>query len=192
MVSGRPQFFGLMASTRGTNKVIHYANPVHAFFLSTKDAMPNRKQSAMIAVQSTLRPSNAAMTKPALYFGMVGGRECTNPYSHYTTRELTVFGTCGAQRQKGSNFTRSPLRNSQRPLCRRRNRPEILAKRVMVANNLEGRSPIWQAMQSLPATRPTNGTCVDAPSSGIHIRTVPEVGIRLRRTIQTTDDVHRK
>ena len=81
VVSGRPPFFGLMASTGGTNNVSHCANSVHACFPSTRDAMTDRKQSAMIAVQSTLRHSYTAMTKPALYFGITGGRECTNTYS---------------------------------------------------------------------------------------------------------------
>ena len=46
--------------------------------------MLDRKQSAMIVIESTLWPSYATMTKLALYFGMVGGRECTNPYSNRT------------------------------------------------------------------------------------------------------------
>ena len=62
----------------------------------------------------------------------------------------------------------------------------------MVANNLEGRSPVWQGVRSLPTTRPTNVTGPDAPSSGITIRTVPKVGIEFRRTIQPANDVNRK
>ena len=69
VISGRLRFFGLMASTRGTNKVSHCANTIHAFFPSTRDAMPHRMQTAIIVVQSTLRPSYVAMTKPTRYFG---------------------------------------------------------------------------------------------------------------------------
>ena len=43
VVSGRPCFFGVMASTGGTNNVSHCANPLHAFIPSTRDAMADHK-----------------------------------------------------------------------------------------------------------------------------------------------------
>ena len=70
VVSGWRRFFGFMASTGGTNKVSHYDNPVHDFFPSTRDVMPDFKQSAMIVILSTFRPSYAAMTKLVQYYGM--------------------------------------------------------------------------------------------------------------------------
>ena len=84
VVSGQPHFFGLMVRTGGTNQISHCATPVQDFFHSTRDAMVDLKQSIIIVTQATFKPSYAATTKPAQYFGMVGGRECTNPYSSRT------------------------------------------------------------------------------------------------------------
>ena len=62
----------------------------------------------------------------------------------------------------------------------------------MVANNLKRRHPVWQRMRPLPKTGPTDGAGPNAPSSGIAIRTIPEMGIGFRWTIQATSDANRK
>ena len=97
IVSGWPLFLGLTARTEGTNNVNHYATPVQDFCPSTRDSIATFKHSVMIATQSTFSPSYAAMTNPALYFGMAGGRGCTNPYSNSTratSRNRRSFPRC--------------------------------------------------------------------------------------------------
>ena len=84
IVSGWPLFLGLTARTEGTNNVNHYATPVQDFCPSTRDSIATFKHSVMIATQSTFSSSYAAMTNPTLYFGMVRGQGCTNPYSNNT------------------------------------------------------------------------------------------------------------
>ena len=62
----------------------------------------------------------------------------------------------------------------------------------MVDDNLKKRHPVWQGMRPLSKTRPTNGAGPNAPSFGTTIRTIPEMGTRFCRTIQTTGDEDRK
>ena len=84
VVSWRPLFFGLIVRTGGANNVSHCATPVHGFLPPARSPIASFRPSVMKATQSTFYPSYTAMTKPTLYFGMAGGRGCTNPYSNST------------------------------------------------------------------------------------------------------------
>ena len=83
-VSWRPLFFGLMVRMGGTSTVSHCAIFAHHFLPPTRSSIASFRPSVMKDSQSTFNPSYTAMTKSFLYFGMAGGRGCTNPYSSNT------------------------------------------------------------------------------------------------------------
>ena len=70
-----------MGRIGGTNTVNQCAIPAHGFLSSTMFPIASFKHLVMKWSQSTLSPSYATITKVALYFGMIGGRGCTHPYS---------------------------------------------------------------------------------------------------------------
>ena len=75
----------------GANIVSHCDILAQAFLPSTIVALAFRSEFAVINGQSTLRPSNVAMIKSVLFFGIVSGRRCTKPYSK-RTRAVRIGG----------------------------------------------------------------------------------------------------